>query len=140
MDLSRFTKTTALLLTAGVPIIDVLDISKNVIISPKLKADIEYLKDSLTEGINLADAMKTRPKSFPSLLKQVIGVGEETGNLDKALEDISGHYEKKFTDIIKNLTVLLEPILIVLIGILVGVVLLSIIVPIYQLISQIGPQ
>src|SRR4030042_1114748 len=62
MDLSRFTKTTALLLTAGVPIIDVLDISKNVIISPKLNADIEDLKDSLTEGINLADAMKTRPK------------------------------------------------------------------------------
>ncbi|OGY26523.1 MAG: hypothetical protein A2Z11_00885 [Candidatus Woykebacteria bacterium RBG_16_43_9] len=140
MDLSRFTNTTALLLSAGLPIIEVLEISKNVVVSPKLKLDIEYLSNSLAQGSRVADAMKKKPESFPALLRRVIGVGEETGNLDKSLADISGHYEKKFTDIVKNLTVLLEPILLVVIGIVVGIVLLSIIAPIYQLIGQINPQ
>jgi type II secretory pathway component PulF len=139
MDLSRFTNTSSLLLTAGVPIIEVLDISKNVVISPKLKADIDYLKDSLAQGLNLSESMKGKAKSFPSLLRRVVGVGEETGNLDKTLADISDHYEKKFTDIIKNLTVMLEPILIVLIGFVVLIVLLAIIVPIYQVIGQLNP-
>jgi type II secretory pathway component PulF len=140
MDLSRFTNTTALLLSSGLPIIEVLEISKNVVVSQKLSTDIGYLTDSLTQGLNLAEAMKKRSESFPALLRRVVGVGEETGNLDKALADISGHYEKKFTDIVKNLTVLLEPVLLVVIGIVVGIVLLSIIAPIYQLIGQINPQ
>jgi type II secretory pathway component PulF len=139
MDLSRFTNTSSLLLTAGVPIIDVLDISKNVVTSPKLKMDIDYLKDSLAQGLNLSEAMKGKATSFPSLLRRVVGVGEETGNLDTTLADISDHYEKKFTDIIKNLTVLLEPILIVLIGIVVLIVLIAIVVPIYQVIGQLNP-
>lgn len=139
MDLSRFTNTSSLLLKAGVPIIEVLGISKNVVTSPKLKLDIDNLQDSLAQGLNLSDAMKGKADSFPSLLRRVVGVGEETGNLDKTLGDISDHYEKKFTDIIKNLTVLLEPILIVLIGIVVLIVLLATIVPIYQVIGQLNP-
>ena len=139
MDLSRFTNTSSLLLKAGVPIIEVLGISKNVATSPKLRQDIDYLQDSLAQGLNLSEAMRNKAKSFPSLLRRVVGVGEETGNLDKILDDISDYYEKKFTDIIKNLTVLLEPILIVLIGIVVLIVLLSIIVPIYQVIGQLNP-
>jgi type IV pilus assembly protein PilC len=139
MDLSRFTNTSSLLLKAGVPIIEVLGISKNVVTSPKLKLAIDNLQDSLAQGLNLSDAMKGKADSFPSLLRRVVGVGEETGNLDKTLDDISDHYEKKFADIIKNLTVLLEPILIVLIGIVVLIVLLAIIVPIYQVIGQLNP-
>lgn len=139
MDLHRLTNTTSLLLSAGLPIIEVLDISKNVVVSPQLKADVDYLKDSLAQGSSMTEAMKSKPKSFPALLRRVIGVGEETGSLDKALADISDYYEKKFTDIVKNLTVILEPVLIVLIGIMVGAVLISIVAPIYQLIGQINP-
>lgn len=140
MDLSRFTNTSSLLLSAGVPIIDALEIAGSVVFSPKLKRDIGFLKDSLVSGANLSDSMKERPTSFPSLLRRVVGVGEETGNLDKSLSDISKHYQKKFTDIVKNLTVLLEPTLLVIIGVVVGAVLLSIVMPIYQLIGQINPQ
>lgn len=138
IDLSRFTNTTSLLLKAGVPIIEVLEISKNVVISPKLRLDIGLLTDSLTQGSTLIDAMKERQKSFPALLRRLAGVGEKTGSLDKSLEEVSKYYEKKYTDIVKNITVLLEPILIVLIATLVGAVLLSIIVPIYQGIGQLG--
>ena len=139
IDLSRFSNTVSLLLKAGVPIIQVLDISKNVVIAPRLKVDVELVQKYLTQGLTIVDAMKKTPKSFPSLLRRLAGVGEETGSLDKSFDQISSYYEKKYTDIIKNLTVLLEPILLVLIAILVGGVLISIIVPIYQGIAQFGP-
>lgn len=139
LDLARFTNTSALLLGSGIPIIEVLEITKGVVVSPKLNADISSIADSLAQGIRLAEAMKKRPDSFPALLRRVISVGEETGSLDKSLAHISEHYEKKFTNIVKNLSVLLEPILLVVIGIMVGVVLLSIITPIYQLIGNINP-
>ena len=139
MDLSKFTNTVSLLLSAGLPIIEALDTAANVVVSPKLRDAILFLKESLTQGSSLSEAMKKRGDSFPSLLRQIVGVGEETGNLDESLKEISGHYEKQFTDIVKNLTVLLEPILLIIIGVVVGVVLLSIIAPIYQLIGQINP-
>ena len=139
MDLSRFTNTSALLLGAGIPIIEVLEIAKGVVVSTKLNTDISSVTDSLAQGTRLAEAMKKSPDSFPALLRRIIGVGEETGSLDKSLANISNHYERKFTDIVKNLSVLLEPILLIVIGVMVGIVLLSIITPIYQLIGNINP-
>lgn len=140
LDLARFTQTTALLLSAGVPIIDALNISKNVVITDLIKKDIEAVRIDLTEGKSLSESMKLTPKSFPSLLRRVVGVGEETGNLDKSMGDISHHYEKKFTDIIKNLTVIIEPILIIFVAILVALVLVSVVLPIYQGIGSINRQ
>jgi type IV pilus assembly protein PilC len=140
IDLSRFTNTSSLLLQAGVPIIQVFEISRNVVIAPKLRVDIDLMRDSITQGDTLIDAMKKHPKSFPSLLRRLVGVGEETGKLDDSLSKISKHYEKKYTDIVSNITTLLEPILIVLLAVLVGAVLLSVIVPIYQGIGQLSPR
>lgn len=138
LDLARFTQTTALLLSAGVPIIDSLSISKNVVQTNLIKKDIEAFREDLTQGKSLSESMKSTPKSFPSLLRRVVGVGEETGNLDKSLGDISHYYEKKFTDIIKNLTVIIEPILIIFIALLVALVLVSVVLPLYQGIGSIN--
>lgn len=138
LDLSRFTKTTGLLLNAGVPIINSLEISKNVVVSRKMHRDIESIRNDLTQGLNLEKSMKKYSKNFPSLLRRVVSVGEETGNLDKALIDISKFYDKKFTEIIKNLTVIIEPILIIFIAVLVALVLVSVILPIYQGVGRIN--
>jgi len=140
MDLSRFTNTVSLLLRSGVPIIEVLEISRKVVMSPKLAVDIDFVKDELNKGSTLAEGMKKKPVSFPSLLRRVVAVGEDTGTLDTTLANISAYYQKKFTDIVKNISVLLEPILIILMAILVGAILLSIIVPIYQGIGQLSPR
>ena len=61
---------------------------------------IDFVKDELTKGSTLAEGMKKKPASFPSLLRRVVSVGEDTGTLDKSLADISAYYQKKFTDII----------------------------------------
>lgn len=140
MDLYRFTNTASQLLSSGVPIIEVLDISKGVVVSPKLHMDIEMVREELTQGLNMSESMRKRQESFPSLLRQVVAIGEETGNLEQALGDISKYYGKKFTDIIKNITVLIEPVLLVVVGVLVGLVLVSIIAPIYQGIGNLSPR
>ena len=137
-DFSSFTQTTGLLLSAGVPIINALEISKNVVSSAKLRKDLERVITELTEGSSLAKSMKTASKSFPSLLRRVIGVGEESGKLDKSLSDISEFYERKFTEIIKNLTVIIEPVLLIFIATLVALVLVSVVLPIYQGIGSIN--
>jgi type IV pilus assembly protein PilC len=97
------------------------------------------VKNSLTQGLTIAEAMKKKPQSFPSLLRREIAVGEDTGNLDKTLESLSQHYQKKFTDIIKNVSALIEPVLLVVISVVIGAILISIVVPIYQIIGQLNP-
>lgn len=137
-DFSSFAQTTGLLLSAGVPIINALEISKNVVVSEKLRADLARVITELTEGSSLAKSMKTSSKSFPSLLRRVISVGEESGKLDQSLSEISEYYEHKFTAIIKNLTVVIEPVLIIFIAVLVALVLVSVVLPIYQGIGTIN--
>ncbi|HSX58127.1 MAG TPA: type II secretion system F family protein [Candidatus Saccharimonadales bacterium] len=137
-DLTRFTQTTGLLLNAGVPIIDALEISKEVVFSQSLKNDIGSVRESISKGLTLEKAMKDHPKSFPSLLRRVVGVGEEAGNLGEQLSKIAKNYQKKFSDTIKNLTVIIEPILIILIAVLVALVLVSVVLPIYQGIGSIN--
>ncbi len=139
-DFSSFAQTTGLLLSAGVPIINALEISKNVVASEKLRGELERVIIQLTEGSSLAKGMKTSSKSFPSLLRRVIGVGEESGKLDKSLTDIAEFYEHKFTEIIKNLTVIIEPVLIIFIAVMVALVLVSVVLPIYQGIGSINRQ
>ena len=137
-DFSSFAQTTGLLLSAGVPIINALEISKNVVSSERLRKDLERVITQLTEGSSLANSMKTVSKSFPSLLRRVVAVGEESGKLDRSLTDISGFYEHKFTEIIKNLTVIIEPVLIIFIAVIVALVLVSVVLPIYQGIGTIN--
>lgn len=139
-DFSSFTQTTGLLLNAGVPIINAFEISKNVVVSEKLRNDLTRVITELTEGSTLSKSMKTASKSFPSLLRRVVSVGEESGKLDQSLADISEYYEHKFTEVIKNLTVIIEPVLIIFIAVLVALVLVSVILPIYQGIGTINRQ
>ena len=139
-DFSSFTQTTGLLLNAGVPIINAFEISKNVVVSEKLRNDLTRVITQLTEGSSLSKSMKIASKSFPSLLRRVVSVGEESGKLDQSLADISDYYEHKFTEVIKNLTVIIEPVLIIFMAVLVALVLVSVILPIYQGIGTINRQ
>lgn len=131
-DLANFTQTTGLLLSAAVPIIGALEISVDVVSSVKMKKDIKAVIAELEKGQNLGKSMQTSARSFPALLRRVVSVGEESGQLDNALNDISKYYQEKFAQIIKNLTVIIEPILIVVIASLVALILISVVLPIYQ--------
>lgn len=130
-NLVNATRTLALLLRAEVRIIQALEIvsaSSRNLIYRKAFARIE---SEVIKGQKLSTEMLKYPKIFPPLMVHMIHVGEETGNLSDSLAYVSGMYEEEINDLTKNLTTLLEPALMIVMGIIVGFIAISIITPIY---------
>jgi len=140
IDLIRFTRTFSTLLGSGVPIIEACDLSAQVISQNNLKKVALSLKNDLAAGKNLSDALKSHKGFFPGVLAGMVATGEKSGNLDKTLIDFSDHLQDKVSLQVKNIATLIEPILLIIIGIAVGAIIIAIIAPIYQLIGQISPQ
>jgi type IV pilus assembly protein PilC len=133
---ARFTRTLGTLLQSGVPILDALDIvartAGNVVVSDA----ILYARQRISEGRNMAEPL-IESKVFPSMVVQMIAVGEQTGALDQMLNKIADFYEEEVDVAVGALTSLLEPIMMVGIGGMVGVVLIAMYLPIFDLAGKI---
>ena len=133
---ARFTRTLGTLLQSGVPILDALEIcaktSGNVIIED----GIMYVRQRISEGKNMAEPL-TEAKVFPDMVVQMIAVGEQTGALDQMLNKIADFYEEETDVAVASMTSMLEPIMMVGIGGMVGVVLISMYLPIFSLAGNI---
>jgi type IV pilus assembly protein PilC len=133
---ARFTRTLGTLLQSGVPILDALEIvaktAGNVIITEA----IMYTRIKISEGKNMAEPL-IETKVFPSMVVQMIAVGEQTGALDQMLNKIADFYEEEVDVAVAALTSMLEPIMMVVIGGMVGVMLVSMYLPIFSLAGNI---
>ncbi|HET7540819.1 MAG TPA: type II secretion system F family protein [Polyangiaceae bacterium] len=133
---ARFTRTLGTLLQSGVPILDALEIcavtSGNVVI----EAAVMYVRQSISEGKNMAEPL-TETKVFPDMVVQMIAVGEQTGALDQMLNKIADFYEEETDVAVGALTSALEPIMMVGVGGMVGVVLIAMYLPIFSLAGNI---
>ena len=133
---ARFSRTMGTLLQSGVPILDSIGIcakaSGNVVVEEALM----YARDRISEGRNLADPL-SEMKVFPGMVVQMVAVGEQTGALDQMLSKIADFYEDETDVAVASLTSLLEPILMVLVGTVVGVVLIAMYLPIFELAGNI---
>ncbi len=133
---ARFTRTLGTLLQSGVPILDALEIcaktSGNVII----ETGIRLVRQRISEGKNMAEPLM-EAKVFPDMVVQMIAVGEQTGALDQMLNKIADFYEEETDIAVASLTSMLEPIMMVGIGGMVGVVLVSMYLPIFSLAGNI---
>lgn len=133
---ARFTRTLGTLLQSGVPILDALDIcartSGNVII----EAGIQHVRKSISEGRNMAEPL-TEAAVFPDMVVQMISVGEQTGALDQMLNKIADFYEEETDIAVAAMTSAIEPILMVGVGGMVGVVLIAMYLPIFSLAGNI---
>ena len=133
---ARFSRTMGTLLQSGVPILDSISIcakaSGNVIVEEGLL----YARDRISEGRNLADPLGEIPV-FPGMVVQMVAVGEQTGALDTMLSKIADFYEDETDVAVAALTSLLEPIMMVMVGSVVGVVLISMYLPIFELAGNI---
>lgn len=136
MNIARFSRTFGTLLASGISIIETLNIvsaaSSNIIYQEEIKGTVQKVKD----GVPIADTLQDS-KNFPVLVSQMISVGEETGSLSEISIKIAEFYEKELDNTIKNLTSLLEPIIMLLIGTMIGFIMIAIIKPIYQLTNMI---
>ncbi len=136
MNLALFCRTLASLLDSGITIDRALQIVSQTLTNDVFKHDIINVYHKVLKGSSLSDAL-TGSKNFPSLVPRMIKVGESSGNLSETLDYLADFYELEVDTMTKNLSTMLEPILLVIIGAVVGFTALSIINPIYDLTSQI---
>jgi type IV pilus assembly protein PilC len=133
---ARFTRTLGTLLSSGVPILDALDIVAKTAGNVIIEEGLMYAKARIAEGRNLADPLR-EANVFPSMVVQMVGVGEQTGALDTMLNKIADFYEDEVDVAVAAMTSMLEPILMVIIGGMVGTVLVSMYLPIFDLAGKI---
>lgn len=130
--IARFARTLSTTFSAGVPIVDALE-SVAGVAGNRLYADaIIKISEEVMTGIQLQQAIKNR-NMFPMLLQQMAAIGEESGALDEMLEKAATHYEEAVDNSVDNLTSLLEPMIMSVLGVLVGGLLIAMYLPIFQL-------
>lgn len=133
---ARFARTMGTLLSSGVPILDSIQIVAKAAGNVIVEEGLMYARDRIAEGRNLADPMG-EISVFPGMVVQMVGVGEQTGALDQMLSKIADFYEDETDVAVAALTSLIEPILMVVVGSIVGVVLISMYLPIFSLAGNI---
>ena len=138
IDLTRFSRSFYLLLNAGIPITNALELTEDVIVKKEVSQAIRHAKEAVVGGRKLSEGFKDRKKIFPSIAIRITEAGERSGTLDKSMVEISEFLDYQTAARLKTETALLEPILLVVIGGLVGGMMLAIIAPIYGLIGQVG--
>lgn len=134
---ARFTRVLGTLLASGVGIIRALDISAEAIGPGRYQEVIKNLKPEISKGVSLGNALRRQKESFPHLVASMINVGEKTGKLDSILIDLAGFYEEEVNNKLKDLVSLVEPLLLLIMGLVVATIAFAIITPIYQLIGAV---
>ncbi len=138
IDLTRFTRSMGQLLRAGVPVAEALQLSAKVVTKREIAAFIERMYQSVSAGSPLSGGLKGSEHVIPPILLHIMQTAERSGTLEKSMQELSEYCETQVSRTLKNITTLIEPVLIVVIGLLVGGMMLAIIAPIYSIISQIG--
>lgn len=130
--IARFARTLSTTFSAGVPIVDALESVAGAAGNRLYSIAIMKIRDEVMSGIQLQQAIKNR-NMFPTLLQQMTAIGEESGALDEMLEKAATHYEEAVDNSVDNLTSLLEPLIMSVLGVLVGGLLIAMYLPIFQL-------
>jgi general secretion pathway protein F len=130
--LTRFSSTMGTLLSSGVPILSSMSIARNLVGNVHIAKAIETARENITEGQSIAEPLK-RSGEFPPLVIHMIAIGEKTGELPNMLQNIAENYEEQVNVQIERMTGLLEPIMIIGMGLFVGVVVMSIFMPLMEI-------
>jgi len=134
---ARFSRTLGTLVSSGVPILDGLNIVSRTAGNKTIETAILNARASIREGETIAEPLG-RSGNFPPMVIQMIRVGESTGALDSMLSKIADFYEEEVDVAVGNLTSLLEPFLMIFLGIVIGGVVISMYLPIFQMSSAVG--
>lgn len=138
VSLANFCRTLGLTLKSGVRVVEAVSITAESIANLVYKDELRTVAEEVKKGEAIAPYFSKSPHLFPLILSQMVSVGESAGNLSETLLYLSEFYESEVNDVTKNLSNVLEPVLMVLMGIIVGFVAISIITPIYEVSRTIG--
>ena len=129
-SLTELTRTMGALSAAGVPILEAMKIAGSVATNAVHRQAMSKAQTLVEKGTPLSKAL-AQDKVFPPILPQMVSVGEETGKMDEVLNKVSHFYELEVEHQVKNLTTALEPIIMIVLGVMVALLVISIILPIY---------
>lgn len=133
--LTEFSRTMALLLGAGVSLLQSLEIVTEAVESIIYRMALKQASSQVEKGVALSEAI-SRYDHFPPILHQMMGVGEETGKLDEILLKVSKYFESESEQAVKNMTTAIEPLIMIVLGVGVGAMVIAVIMPIYNLTAQ----
>jgi type IV pilus assembly protein PilC len=136
--LSRITDNLDTMLSSGVPIIRSIDITAETIGSLVYRDMLAEVADGVKSGLALSAAFSRYPKEIPEILIQMVQVGEETGSLGAVLKNLTNFYKREVDDAVDTLVGLIEPVMIVVLGLGVGILLVSVLMPIYNMAGSIS--
>lgn len=136
INLARFSTTLSSLLKSTIPIVEAVHISGQTCKNTLYRETIEKAKDALSKGEQLSDVLRTEPNLFPPMVTEMIMVGEKTGEIDHLLEELSIFYTEEVDKTMKNFATIIEPAVIVLLGLGVAGIALSIVTPMFSLIQN----
>jgi len=131
-EMARFCRTLELLLKSGISIVRALQIGVPVIGNGLLRTELQKCQDDLVAGSSLSESLK-KIRGVPVLMVYLISVGEESGSLSGTLQDIAQNYEMETNETVKFLTTMLEPLMIIVVGSLIGFIAIAMLLPVFQL-------
>lgn len=135
--IARFARTFGTLLSSGVPILDALTIVKNTVGNEVVAEAVQHIHDSIREGESIVGPL-SECKVFDLMVINMIEVGEESGEIDKMLHKIADTYETEVDNLVSSLTSILEPVVIVVLGVAVAFIVFSLFSPLLVLIKELG--
>lgn len=140
LDLVQFTRSFGLLLKSGIPISTALGSTRDVVSKRKISRAIDLARKDVEAGKELSEGMLRSKKIFPPVMMRIVQAGEKSGQLEESMLELADRLENQVSGTLKTITTLLEPFMLVVMGLFVGGIMLSIIAPIYQLIGNITPR
>lgn len=138
IDITRFSRSLNLLLASGIPITISLELAQEVILKKEVQQLVAQAREQAIAGHPFSAGLRSKKNIVPSMMIKLMEVGERSGTLEEAMMNVSEHMDYTVSKSIKKFTALLEPIMLVVVGLAVGGMMLAIIAPIYGLISQVG--
>src|SRR5919106_1237271 len=135
--LARFSRTFSGLIAAGVPMLEAIDITGRTAGNRVVEMAMDDVRESVKKGGSLTQPMTQVPEAFPVMVTQMIGVGEETGALETMLSKVADFYEEQVEAAVKALTSILEPVMIVVVGGIVGFIVIAMYLPMFKVYDQI---
>ncbi len=135
--LARFSRTFSSLVAAGVPMLEAIQITGRTSGNKLIEDAMDEVYDSVKRGGTIAEPMRAAPTAFPGMLVQMVTVGEETGAFDAMLTKVAEFYEDEVAAAVKALTSILEPVMIMIVGGIVGFIVISMYLPMFKVYDQI---
>jgi type IV pilus assembly protein PilC len=135
--LARFSRTYSAMIAAGVPMLQAIDITGRTSGNRVVEKAMHAVRDSVKGGGSIAAPMRAEPHAFPLMVTQMVAVGEETGALEGMLTKVADFYEDEVAAALKALTSILEPLMIVVVGAIVGFIVIAMYMPMFEVYDQI---